>query len=305
MDIVITGANGFLGSHLVKKFIDNGDNVYAIVKSHSEDISQICECKHIIFSEISDLDSSISRFKAIKNPIFFHLAWAGVNGQVKTNYSVQISNIKMACDAAIFAKKLNSSCFLSSGTIAENATLSFPNLEYISLGQMYSVSKKSTRLFLEVLCKNLSLPFVWMQFSNIYGPNNMTGNLISYTLSQLFKNQEATFGPCLQPYDFIFVDDLINAVFLLGKKNHHKYNNYFIGSGKPHLLKDYLLEVGNLCGKPQLLKFGVRPDDGIRYSISMFDNQNTVEEIGDYVSKTFDEGIKYTIANYRIGEKHD
>jgi nucleoside-diphosphate-sugar epimerase len=56
-----------------------------------------------------------------------------------------------------------------------------------------------------------------MQFSNIYGIGNNTGNLVSYTLGELILNKEANFGPALQPYDFIYVDDLIEAVYRLGK----------------------------------------------------------------------------------------
>ena len=57
-----------------------------------------------------------------------------------------------------------------------------------------------------------------MQFSNIYGPSNKTGNLVSYTIGELKKGNEASFGPALQPYDFILVDDLIEAVLRLGEK---------------------------------------------------------------------------------------
>ena len=81
-----------------------------------------------------------------------------------------------------------------------------------------------------------------MQFSNIYGPRNNTGNLISYTLDQLLSGKEATFGPAQQPYDFIYSDDLIEAAFRLGTMKTER-NAYFIGSGSPRLLK-------NICLRP-------------------------------------------------------
>ena len=51
-----------------------------------------------------------------------------------------------------------------------------------------------------------------MQFSNIYGVGNKTGNLVSYTLGELMAGKEAAFGPALQPYDFIYVDDFSCAI---------------------------------------------------------------------------------------------
>src|SRR5574344_1988715 len=106
MNVVITGANGFIGSHLVQKFIDDGDEVYAIIKDHNEDVSHIQDCKHIIYCELNDLNSIVSLFKGIDSPIVYHLAWAGVNGKTKADYSTQIQNIQMACDVASFSKKI-------------------------------------------------------------------------------------------------------------------------------------------------------------------------------------------------------
>ena len=102
---------------------------------------------------------------------------------------------------------------------------------------MYGCAKYCNQIMFETYCKNINLDFVWMQFSNIYGPENKTGNLISYTLGQLFKQEEATFGPAQQPYDFLYVDDLIEAVYRLGVKKTAQ-NHYFIGSGTPMILSE-------------------------------------------------------------------
>ena len=301
MNVIITGPNGFIGSHLVNEFINSGDEVYAIVRNHEEDVSHIQDCPHIIYCELNNLDSIYDELKDVEKPVFYHLAWAGVNGKSKASYATQIDNVRMALDVAAFAKKLNASCFLSAGTIAEKAVESFSNLKTISGGQMYGVGKASARLFLEAYCKNVGLPFVWMRFSNIYGPDNRTGNLISYTLNQLMTGKEASFGPALQPYDFIYVDDLIRAVYLLGKKENHCNIDYFLGSGSPKILKDYLLEVGKEFGRPNLIKIGERPDDGIRYRFDMFDISSTITEIGNYVQTDFKEGIMKTIIGFAVG----
>ena len=162
---------------------------------------------------------------------------------------------------------------------------------------MYGVAKHCTHLMLETYCKNIGLEFVWMQFSNIYGPANKTGNLVSYTIGELEKGNEASFGPALQPYDFILVDDLIEAVLRLGENKTSK-NSYFIGSGEPRQLKDYLLEIGQLCGKEELIKIGLRPDDGIKYTLDMFNTAPLKDDIGEYITKNFTDGIKYTLENY-------
>ena len=117
----------------------------------------------------------------------------------------------------------------------------------MSGGMMYGVAKHACNLIVEDYCKNIGLPFVWMQFSNIYGVGNKTGNLVSYTLGELMAGKEATFGPAQQPYDFIYVDDLIEAVYRLGVCTTPKAF-YYIGSGRPRKLSDYLSRIGELAG---------------------------------------------------------
>ena len=108
------------------------------------------------------------------------------------------------------------------------------------------------------------------------------------------KGNEATFGPAAQPYDFIYVDDLLEAVYRLGFSE-TKQACYYIGSGSPRILKEFLLKIGELAGMPDKVGIGIRPDDGIKYEFSMFDTTSLKEAIGEYVSTPFEEGIKKTI----------
>lgn len=152
---------------------------------------------------------------------------------------------------------------------------------------------------IEAYCKSIGQDFIWMQFSNIYGPLNKTGNLVSYTINKLANGEDATFGPANQMYDFIYIDDLIEAVIKLGEKKTDK-DFYFVGSGEPRLLKEYLIEIGRLSGHEELIKIGVRPDDGIKYSIDMFDVSDLKKAIGDYVDTSFKEGIMRTLKAYKV-----
>ena len=242
-----------------------------------------------------DVDALVRRIPKVEYDAFYNLAWRGVNGPDKANPNVQVENIKTAARFADLAKGLNCKRYLCAGTIAEQSVNSLAKLDKTSGGMIYGVTKYCTRIFLESYCKNIELPFVWMQFSNIYGVGNKTGNLISYTLNEILKDREATFGPAEQPYDFIYVDDLIEAVVRLGDCREPK-TFYYIGSGCPRVLKEYLKEIGTICNKEKLIRIGLRPDDGIRYTYDMFDTAPLVKDIGNYVNVTFSEGVKRTSA---------
>lgn len=290
--VLVTGANGFIGSSLIKKMIANNIEVVAVDITFA---GNRLPDSNLITTVESGVEAALAeKIPAGEYDAFYHLAWRGVNGAEKADPSVQLANIQMAVDCANICKQLNVKKLLCAGTVAENATFSLPELVKTSGGMMYGVAKHACRLILEDYCKNIGQQFVWMQFSNIYGVGNKTGNLVSYTLGELLAGKEATFGPVLQPYDFIYVDDLIEAVYRLGA-NDTKKSFYYIGSGSPRILKDYLLRIGELAGCADKIGIGIRPDDGIKYTMDMFCNKDLVETIGEYVCTSFVDGIEKTI----------
>lgn len=295
--VIVTGANGFIGSSLIKKLVNKNVEIIALDISFSDSKLPQCELINEVEVDLGDVAKLEEAILGNQYDAFYHFAWTGVNGPSKGNPVVQLKNAEMTMNCATVAKNIGCKKFLCAGTIAERATESLPDLVKTTGGMLYGVAKHATHLMLETYCKNIGLDFVWMQFSNIYGPENKTGNLVSYTIDELAKGNEATFGPALQLYDFIYVDDLIEAVMRLGEKKTNR-NCYFIGSGMPRVLKEYLYEIGLEYGKENLIKVGIRPDDGIKYTADMFDTAMLVDDIGDYISKTFTEGIRYTLENY-------
>ena len=295
--VIVTGANGFIGSSLIHKLIKNNVTVLAIDRSFKEHHIPESDLITKVELELNDIDSIIKAIPAGDYDIFYHLAWRGVNGTDKANPIIQLENTQMTINCVTVAKKIGCKKILCAGTIAEQSINSLSLLRVCSESMIYGVAKHCTHLMFETYCKNIGLDFVWMQFANIYGPSNKTGNLVSYTIEKLANNKEAIFGPALQPYDFIYIDDLIEAVYRLGISITSQ-NCYYIGSGEPRILKEYLFEIGKLCGKRNLIRVGIRPDDGVVYTMKMFDTTRLVTDIGNYVSVTFTEGIKRTLKNY-------
>ncbi len=293
-NVIVTGANGFIGSTLVNNLISKGINVIAIDLSFAApripDVDKVTK----IEVGLDDIEKLQKLIPEGDYDAMYHLAWAGVNGPSKANPTVQLGNIQLGINCAKLCKAINVKKLLCAGTVAEQAVHSLPNLAQTSGGMMYGVAKHCAHLMLEDYCKNIDQPFVWMQFSNIYGVGNKTGNLVSYTLGELLKGNEATFGPASQPYDFIYVDDLLEAVYRLGVSETKKYS-YFIGSGSPRILKEFLLKIGELADKKEKVCIGIRPDDGIKYDFSMFEIKDLVGDIGNYVRTSFEEGINKTI----------
>ena len=292
--VIVTGANGFIGSSLVKRLIEQKVNVVAIDLSFAGQRIPDCSCVTKLEVGLDDLGKLLEEIPEDGYDALYHFAWAGVNGPSKADPAVQLNNIKLGINCINLCKQKGVKKLLCAGTVAEQAVRSLPMLSQTSGGMMYGVAKHCAHLMLEDYCKNIGQQFVWMQFSNIYGVGNKTGNLVSYTLGELLKGNDATFGPAAQPYDFIYVDDLLEAVFRLGECE-TKQSSYYIGSGNPQILKDYLFRIGELAGAREKIKIGLRPDDGIKYDFTMFETLRLKEDIGEYVHTVFDDGIIKTI----------
>jgi UDP-glucose 4-epimerase len=294
MRVIVTGANGFIGTNLVKILSIKGAEVVAIVQDPSMDVSLIAPyCSKILFSDVKKMDSLEKSLVSDKETVFVHLAWRGVNGTEKGVYSYQLENIQMLCDAATFAKKIGCSKFVCAGTIAENAVYSLKDLNETGKGFFYSAAKYCGRIFLETLCKNINLPFVWAELSNSYGPGNKTGNLVSYTLDKIAKGEMASFGPANQLYDFIYIDDLMEFFARVIMQPTSK-SLYHIGSGKPRLLSDYLNYIGRRTGHEELIGIGKLPSDGIKYTYDMFDVSPLIKDVGEVKTTSFEDGIEKT-----------
>lgn len=293
--VVVTGASGFIGGWLVKKLCEKGLEVYAIVREKNSNISRISNYANcnIVYCDMKEITSLTKKIDC-NIDVFIHLAWEGSGGAKRSNYELQLLNTKYSCDSAIVAKKLGCKKFLCSGTISEKFVEDIFSANVKSENMIYAIQKHTTRCLLDVLCKNLDLDYVWMRFSNIYGPYNTSGNIVSYMLNELKRGGRPSFSKGEQPYDLMYVEDLTEAIYLLATKKTSK-KCYFLGSGNPRFLKDYLIEIKNAYGDGVEIGLGERPDDGLKFSIKWFDTQDLKKDVGFVSQFDFYEAISRTI----------
>jgi nucleoside-diphosphate-sugar epimerase len=233
--------------------------------------------------------------------IFYHLAWDGTSGKERSNYKKQLLNAQYACDSVCVAKYFNCKKFLCTGSVTELFAENIINMKIKPDNLIYGLTKDITHKLLDIVCSKNEIPLIWARLSNIYGENNYTGNIISYTLDKLIKNEPAIFSKAEQPYDLMYIKDVVKALYLLGEIN-VKNQEYFVGSGSPKILKEYLLEIKEAFGKNAKMIFGERKDDGLCFNYDWFNTNLLKEDTGFEVSKSFKENIKKTIDNYILNK---
>ena len=290
---IVTGASGFIGKSLIKKLAEDKEKqIFAVVRNEQSDVSQISKFENvkIFYCALDNIEEVEAMFKGEKIKAFIHLAWEGSTGAKRADADIQMKDAICAVKAYEVAEKLGCEKFMCAGTISERVLDQLEELESVSQNMVYALAKQTTYNLLNVKSKTFKTKLVWMQFSNVFGPGNTSGNLISYTVKEINEGRVPEFGSGMQPYNFIYIDDLINAILCLtdGKLRKQKY---FLGSGEVRKLKDYLLAIPKALGKDVALGIGKRADDGIYYKEEWFDISDLKEDT-DYESKvSFEEGI--------------
>lgn len=294
--VIVTGANGFVGYWLIKELMKHSIKVIAIVKDTNEKIDMLTSLSgvSIVYCNLSNMINLDTIIPDRGFDAFYHLAWISAGGSGRADYNLQLMNAKYACDAVIVAKKLNCKKILVAGTITEKIASQTLVLPVKSNNIIYGIAKHTTHCMLGILTNRLNLEFVWMQFSNLYGPYSINGNIVGYTIKEILEGRNAIFGTAQQPYDLLYIEDLVYAAYLLGEKD-VKRTCYYLGSGNPKILKDYLIRIGELCGNPDAIKIGARADDGLKYDLEWFDASALIEDTGYMPRISFDQGVLNTI----------
>lgn len=296
-NIIITGANGFLGSNFVRKMAVKGINVYAFVKSKQG--IKLKENENITIIECPMIEYTSFDYNIIKGPIdaFYHFAWDGTAGSKRANYNVQLMNVKYTCDAVKLAKELKVEKFIFVGSIIE-----FEYLKCIQNGRndlrinnMYGIAKIMAREMARILAENLNIEFIETTISNIYGPGETSLRLLNSTLRKMLNGEKTSFTNCEQLYDFIYIDDAMEAYYLIGE-NGIKNKNYYIGNKKPRKLKEFIYEMRDCINSSLSLGFGEIPFCGVSLEYNELDTELLYNELSFKASFDFKQGIRNTIA---------
>lgn len=296
MKAIVTGANGFVGSNLVKKLIDNQIEVLAIDVSFNNsrlDDSDLIKKMELSIADITFLESII-----INNDydLFYHFAWVGSAGPLRSDERTQIQNAAWTVDCLRVAKNIGCKKFICAGSIMEYevneviyAQETKPDEAYI-----YGVGKVLAHELCKPIANKLGIDLIWGYITNAYGIGEKSPRFINTTLRKIINGESLEFSSGNQNYDFVYIDDVANAFYLLGL--YGKANKgYLIGSGNAKPLKEFIIEMCNANAGKNKPKFGNIPYTGTNLPLEVFDISDLVLDCGFKARVSFAEGTKKTI----------
>lgn len=299
--VIILGANGFIGSNLTQALSKKGVHVLALVDGRFDyqKISRLPQVSCVEFSLESLNDLSIKDIEDVD--IIYHLAWEGVNAKLKNASEIQAQNIIYGIKVLNFAKQNGIKKVLIPGSAAEVSCGEgvITGKEPPSPSDMYSAAKVATRYLCQTYAKQNEIDLIWTLITSIYGPGRDTGDLISYTIKTILKNEVPSFTRLEQQWDYLYIDDLIDGLIALGEKGKGG-KIYPMGSGENRRMVEYVDIIKNHINPSISLGIGDLPyKNPDKIDNQVMDITSLVKDTGFIPRYKFDEGIKITIKYFR------
>ena len=294
---LVTGANGFVGSALVRELVTNGIEVIALDREGCND--NICVSGNVTFIpfDLTDISAVTDKIAELEPDIYFHLAWFGMNGETRGDISVQLKNTEWTVEALRQAKAVGCRRFVCAGSIMEYETTAavYAQGNRPGSGFVYGAAKTAAHSFCMIEAARSGIDLVWAEITNAYGVGERSPRLINSTLRKIIADEPLEFTSGSQNYDFVYIDDVARAFRLIGE-NGQPFNHYMIGSSNAKPLKEFLLEMRSAVAPDKEFIFGNVPFTGIELPLDAFDCSLTEKETGFKAEISFTDGIQRTMA---------
>jgi len=248
--ILLTGATGFLGSHLLRAFLKSGYQVTILKRSFSDT------------RRIKDYLDKVKSFDIdlvpIKRP-FEECGQFDCVVHTATNYGRQGETATEVFEAnlAFPLRLLNTATFFNTVTFFNTATILYAYLNY------YALSKRQFEDWGRLFANQGKIQFVNIKLEHMYGPDDDPLKFTTWIVQSCLKNiDKIELTPGEQKRDFIYIDDVVDAYNILLKKSRQLdigFQEFDLGSGKAVSIREFVETVKRLTGADTELAFGVKP----------------------------------------------
>jgi UDP-glucose 4-epimerase len=261
MTCLVTGAAGFIGSHLCRKLIKEGFSVAGIdsftdsypkwIKERNIKPLMREENFKLLSSDLNDLE--LNKLLSKTDYVFHLAAQAGVRASWGENFSVYIKNNIEATQKLLEAAKnsrIKKFIYASSSSVYGFC----PELPMSETSSLYPFSPYGvSKLAAEHLCflyfKNYNVPTVSLRFFTVYGPGQRPDMAFHIFFKAIAEDKQITvYGDGKQTRDFTYVDDIIEANFS-SLKNGVPGEIYNIGGGSRKKLEEIFPLIASICQK--------------------------------------------------------
>lgn len=307
--VLVTGAGGFIGSHLVEELVHRGANVKAFVKYNGRgDLGMLSELPRDYLNDIEVVPGNICDPFSVDNAVqgcdyVFHLAaligipysYVAPNDYIATNIQGTV-NVLQACRTLDVTRVIHTSTSETYGTarytpIDENHPLQ---------GQSpYSASKIAADMMAESYFKSFNTPVVTVRPFNTFGPRQSARAFIPTVISQALVKDTLKMGSMDPVRDMTYVKDTVSGFIKVGLAEKSVGEVINLGVGQGFTIGEMVQKILTTLGKESCTietdPARLRPEKSEVMRLES-DNSRALELAGWQPEYSFEQGIAETIS---------
>lgn len=304
MRVLITGATGFLGSHLARALLQAGHEVVAAHRSASSrwrlrDVEARLRWVEMDLGEAPSIHAAVS---GTRPEAVIHCAGYGMN------YCEQSFEEGVACNILGTQHLVQASSqgdvrrFIHLGSCFEygNKVVPVSEDEVVDPISMYGVTKAAATLLAMQQSRKLGLPTVVLRPFGIYGPADRGDKFIPQVISACLTRAAVELSEGEQVRDYVYVQDVVALHIQLLEADRFPTGQILnVAGGYPVPLRRIGEIIGRALGFPEGLRWGARSyhRDEIKTLTAQTDKAKRL--LGWSASTILEEGLKETIEWYR------
>lgn len=266
MRLLITGASGFVGAATVRRALDRGHEVVALVRDPARSGRLATSAANIALfaADLCDAATVEAALVAFKPECVLHLAWAGVGNFARNDPSQVYDNLVPTIRLLELAARHGAAKFVGLGSQGEYGPLDkvIGEDDRPRPTTLYGASKLATLLIAERMAALQGLDFAWMRLFSTYGPGDNEVWLIPSIIRQLLIGERPKTTLGTQSWDYLYIDDVADGILAVAETK-TAVATFNLGSGKAVPVREIIETIRDLIDPSAEIGFGeipFRPD---------------------------------------------
>lgn len=256
---VVTGATGFIGSHLVRHLLRAKWQVHAIVRPESDHSALGGESSLKVHEHTGSMDSMLSIFTDTQPDVVFHLAslFLSKHQSVDIDRLVE-SNILFGVQLVEAMTQVGVKALVNTGTAWQH----YEGQQYSPVN-LYAATKQAFEALLDYYTEASGLRSITLKLHDTYGPRDPRPKLVNLLVRVAESNESLAMSPGEQQLSLVHIDDVVSAFEIaaerLLERPDIKRENFSLESTQTCTLKQLVSEFEMLVGRVLPIRWGARP----------------------------------------------